>query len=116
MDDDFDEFLQKYNKNRMALIRKTESQNVAEQNLLNFKLTPLLDRKVDLLTFWSENKNTNPQLYKLAMIVLAIPMTQVSVERVFSAAEYVFSDLKGGMSSDLLQDILLIRCNGLHHV
>lgn len=41
-------------------------------------------------------------------------MTQVSVERLFSAMKFIYSDLRGNLSPELVQDILIIRCNDLY--
>ena len=45
------------------------------------------------------------------MIVLATPATQVSVERLFYGMRYIFSTLRGNLKADILNAILLIRCN-----
>lgn len=71
---------------------------------------------------WKARKSTHPELYELAMVVLAAPSTQVPVERAFSALGLVLSDLRAGLSDDVLQDVLLIKLNGdvfdkvLHHL
>lgn len=51
-----------------------------------------------VLTFWEENKFTKPELYKLANIVFAIPPTQSSVERAFSALALILTPLRTQLS------------------
>ena len=43
------------------------------------------NRQLSAIEFWKRNKYNYPELYKLFEIVLAVPATQVSVERLFSA-------------------------------
>lgn len=45
------------------------------------------------MDFWIENKSLHPELYELAMVVLAVPPTQVSVERSFFELKFILSDL-----------------------
>ncbi|XP_033212130.1 zinc finger BED domain-containing protein 4-like [Belonocnema kinseyi] len=65
----------------------------------------------DVLAYWKDKKHTWPELHELAMIVLATPATQVSVERLFSGMRYIFSTLRGNLKGEILDLILLIRCN-----
>ena len=72
---------------------------------------PRLDFKEDILQFWYKNKNKLSELYSLAQITLAVPPTQVSVERLFSSLKYVLSYLRYNLSHDILDDILVVRAN-----
>ena len=47
----------------------------------------------------------------LAWTVLALPTTQVSVERLFSGVKYILSDLRNSLAEDTLQTIMLQRTN-----
>ena len=51
-------------------------------------------------------------LQKVAYIVTALPSTQVSVERLFSALRIIRSNLRTSMKEDLLEAILFLRTNG----
>jgi len=51
-------------------------------------------------------------LQKVTYTVTALPSTQVSVERLFSALRIVRSDLRTSMKEDLLEAILFLRTNG----
>lgn len=83
-----------------------------KQILMEFRATPRLRRQEDLLHYWERRKISDPELYLLAIIVNAVPMTQVSVERLFSAMKFIYSDLRANLDPQLTEDILLIRCNG----
>lgn len=92
-----------------------KNRDEVEQALLNFRNQKMVDQKVDILDFWESRKSTMPELYELAQILHAVPMTQISVERLFSAMKFIYSDLRGNLSPALLQDILIVRCNVFEH-
>ena len=52
------------------------------------------------------------QLQEAAMVLTAIPPTQVSVERLFSALKILVSDLRASLGSDIIEAILFLRTNG----
>jgi hAT family C-terminal dimerisation region len=81
--------------------------------LNSFEKTPRLDKRANILTFWEDNKLIMPELYKLAQTVLAVPATQVSVERLFSGMKFILSHLRASMNSDILEDILIVRSNAI---
>lgn len=70
-----------------------------------------LNRKINILQFWDEKKQSQPELYKLAMIVLAVPATQVSVERLFSGLKFILSPLRTNIGEEILENQLLVRAN-----
>ncbi|CAI6373161.1 unnamed protein product [Macrosiphum euphorbiae] len=79
--------------------------------LCNFKDVNRLHYKTNILTFWETQKHDNFELYKLATIVLAVPATQVSVERSFSGIKFILSDLRTSLSANLLDAIMIVRSN-----
>lgn len=70
-----------------------------------------INRKNNILQFWNEKKDDQPELYKLAMTVLSVPATQVSVERLFSGLKFVLSPLRTNIKENILEDQLLVRSN-----
>jgi hypothetical protein len=52
-----------------------------------------------------------PDFSALSEIALALPVTQVPVERSFSALNIILSRRGANLSSDSLKDILLIKSN-----
>lgn len=48
---------------------------------------------------------------RLAKVAVALPFTQASVERTFSRLRYILSDLKLGVKEDIIDAIMIIRCN-----
>ncbi|KAF0297608.1 hypothetical protein FJT64_004958 [Amphibalanus amphitrite] len=51
------------------------------------------------------------QLQPAAWTLTALPVTQVSVERLFSALKYIVSDARSSMKPDLVEAVLLLRTN-----
>lgn len=72
-----------------------------------------LPKSQDVFKFWETLKSSTQFniLYQLANIVLAVPATQVTVERSFSTLKFVLSTLRSAIEPDLLEDILLINLN-----
>lgn len=68
-----------------------------------------LSQQTDILQFW-QNHNEK-ELKSIAEIILAVPATQVSVERAFSTLKFILSDLRASVDEDLLEDILLLNLN-----
>lgn len=65
----------------------------------------------DLMEYWNEKKYVFPWLRKLACIVHAVPATQVSVERAFSALKLVLGDLRYNLSEEKLAAIMMLKLN-----
>uniref|UniRef100_A0A2S2PB42 HAT C-terminal dimerisation domain-containing protein n=1 Tax=Schizaphis graminum TaxID=13262 RepID=A0A2S2PB42_SCHGA len=80
-------------------------------SLHNFKDVERLHYKTNILAFWESQKHDKSDLYKLANIVLAVPATQVSVERSFSGIKFILSDLRTSLSANLLDAIMIVRSN-----
>ena len=64
-----------------------------------------------ILKFWATKKFDYPDLYSIAVNVLAVPTTQVTVERAFSALKFILSPNRANLSEKMLADILYIRLN-----
>ena len=89
---------------RYSLVRLSEHLNKVKE-------WPRLPRDSNILEFWERKRYLQPELYQLAEVVLAVPMTQVSVESSFSHLKHVVSVLRYSLSASLIEDIILIRCN-----
>ncbi|XP_029348385.1 uncharacterized protein LOC107882680, partial [Acyrthosiphon pisum] len=90
----------------------TNISNDISISLHNFKDVERLHYKTNILTFWESQKHEKSDLYKLANVVLAVPATQVSVERSFSSGiKFILSDLRTSLSANLLDAIMIVRSN-----
>lgn len=72
-----------------------------------------LNHKTNILQFWDSKKAIYPELFELSNIILSVPATQVSVERLFSSLKFVLSPYRSNVSAKNLEDQLLIRSNRL---
>lgn len=70
-----------------------------------------LHHSTSVLQYWEEQKITMPQIYDVAGIFLAIPPTQATVERSFSALAFIFTPRRMKLNSVLLEKILTIKLN-----
>ena len=54
---------------------------------------------------------TDEDLAKIARIALQLPVTQVSVENLFSSLKYVLNDLRMRSGDDVVDATLVLRAN-----
>ena len=47
----------------------------------------------------------------LANVALVLPVTQVSVERTFSGLRYILDELRLFLKDNVIDSIMLLRCN-----
>lgn len=109
-------YINKHDNLISLLCRHDSSDNLVcrlQSSLDQFLNEPLLSSKEHVLIYWQKSKDKYPYLYKLSTIVLASPMTQVSVERLFSSLKFVVSNYRLSLKDDVIEDLLFIRCNNL---
>lgn len=70
-----------------------------------------LPSDASVIAFWQSHKEQNERLFELAMVIFAIPPTEVQIERDFSLLEFIFSQRRQSLSSELLEAILSINLN-----
>lgn len=85
--------------------------NKLENEINEWLIQPRCNSSINVLDFWKAKKYVYPELYKIAVVVLAIPCTQVSVERAFSALVLVLTKSRTRLSPENLTDILMVRLN-----
>lgn len=119
-ENDIDSFLQRFDQRRSSdqgfnnNQSSTTKQVHLASNLASFLDQRRLPANTDVLSFWDERKNIDPQLNLLANVVLATPPTQVSVGRLFSFLKFVVNNLRMSLKDTLIDDILLICHNHLY--
>lgn len=111
----FAEYLKNKNKVRSQVLESTTSDDevilMIDGFIINEALTEESEQSWSIFKFWEDNKKKYPILYDLAMIILSVSPTQVSIERTFSVFGYIFNDFRSRLSQDLLEDILMICQN-----
>lgn len=73
-----------------------------------------IDRKLHttkIFPYWNSIKSVYPDLYEVAKIVLAVPPTEVSVERNFSHLDFILNKRRNNLTDETLETILLLRLN-----
>ena len=108
-----EDFLEKIIAEKYRKATSRTGANISEilKMLNDFEHMPRLSSNSSVLQYWEQQKYSKPKLYKLSQVVLALPVTQVSVERAFSGLHFVLSPTRTSLDSDLLEDILFVRIN-----
>lgn len=68
---------------------------------------------IDVIQYWYNKRFSDPTLSKLALIVHAVPATEVSCERCFSTLKFILNDYRTNIRSDTLADLMLIKLNAI---
>ncbi|XP_065083430.1 uncharacterized protein LOC135705586 [Ochlerotatus camptorhynchus] len=106
---EFDDFLTEMSGGS-APNNDTENRSFIQQ-LKALDSEPRQSHDYNVWQHWLERKNTHPELYGVAMVVLSTHSTQVSVERSFSALALVLSDRRVSLGEGTLDNTLLIKLN-----
>lgn len=77
----------------------------------NDSITGTSDEKPDSLKFWMNSEDQYPILAPTALDIVTAPMTEVSVERLFSHMNFVLNPRRNCLKGDILEDILFLRMN-----
>jgi hypothetical protein len=64
---------------------------------------------LNVLQWWQANKETYPRLAQVAKDILAIPIAEVGVERVFNLARDVIGDRRHRLAAQTIRRIMLIK-------
>jgi len=67
---------------------------------------------IDVWAFWLWKKDDYPNLYKVALSALSVPITSAEVERSFSAYNKIVSDLRTRMGNDTARVQAMLYYNG----
>jgi hypothetical protein len=62
-----------------------------------------------ILPWWKENESTYPRLAQVVKDILAIPIAQVGVERVFNMAKDVIGDRRHRLAAQTIQKIMVLK-------
>lgn len=106
------------------IMRELESSNpnvgVSGPNLMHQSIVQEMDKfsaigrakaTDDIIDRWQSDKFNFPILYELAMTVMAVAPTEVSVERNFSALDFILTKRRNRLTDENLQMILFIKLN-----
>lgn len=94
---------------RFFLIRRNNT--TIKQQLSDLMNRPRSSLSTKFLQFWKDLKVHQPELYSLAVSVLAVPSSQISVERAFSALALILTHLRTNLNKATLANILIEKFN-----
>ncbi|XP_036320396.1 uncharacterized protein LOC118734823 [Rhagoletis pomonella] len=82
-----------------------------KQKLENLAYTQRVPFEADILEYWKARSINDNDIGQLVQVVLAVPSTQVSVERAFSALGTILTKLRTRLSKETLNNLLIVKLN-----
>lgn len=70
-----------------------------------------IPERFDILAYWISRRLSHPEMYRLAMVVLSAPSTQVCVERMFSALKLLLTDQRQKLTDSHIDDLMMLKIN-----
>lgn len=110
-DEELDKFLLGSTQNDSTVQIQAEQEKEDICTLLESFNPPAVTSKIDVVSYWEREKENNEILYALAMIVFAIPPTEVQIERDFSKLGFVFNEYRCSLTEERLEDIMILNLN-----
>lgn len=89
----------------------TSTRELIKIEVKSFFSSPILDRDIDPILWWRNNKNLYPQLTKLAVIYLGAPATSTYSERIFSEAGNIYTQKRSVLRPELAESLLFLHHN-----
>lgn len=115
--DGLEEFLKEKDNIDKCIVSKMSQTSISHTIKAILKLYYIkqdrLNHKINILKFWKSLETVYPEIYILSKIILSVPSTQVSVERLFSGLKFILSPFRSNINSQNLDDQLLVRTNRL---
>ncbi|XP_062549966.1 uncharacterized protein LOC134214657 [Armigeres subalbatus] len=110
-EDDFDSYITEMFGECDAPVTNEASGSRFFQQLKAIEVEPRQNHAYDVWRHWVNRRDTHPELYAVASVVLAVPSNQISVERAFSALPLVMTDRRAAIGEENLRNILLVKLN-----
>lgn len=109
--DEMDQYLTNMYGGTLAPASSSKSLDNIRQQVKMLELEPRQSHSYDVWSHYVSRKTSHSELYTVAMVVLATPSNQASVERAFSGLSLVLTSHRTNMADKLLEDILLLKLN-----
>lgn len=103
------DFIARFDKSILKSTPKVCPEGSLRERIINLQNRPGKQSGFNVLNYWSIEPDAD--LMKLAAVVLAVPVTQVTVERAFSALPLVLTDKRGNINDRNLNELLTIKQN-----
>lgn len=62
-------------------------------------------------SYWQNNVDHRPELYKLAAVLFAVPPTEVGTERIFSMLNFILNKYRNSLSDESVERIMFMKSN-----
>lgn len=92
-------------------VHKTTTYEKDIEEIIDLFQPETMPLSASVLQYWHSVKEDHPELHKLASVIFSVPPTEVQIERDFSSLKFVFSDRRCSISSERLEEIMLIHLN-----
>ncbi|XP_062703027.1 uncharacterized protein LOC115256375 [Aedes albopictus] len=107
----FDDFVTELYGGTLSKTANDATDSSFVQQLKALEAEPRQDHTFDVFKHWVKRRESHPELFEVAMVVVATPSNQISVERSFSALALILTSHRVGLGQDALEDILIIKLN-----
>lgn len=107
----FDDFVTELYGGTLSKTANDATDSSFAQQLKALEAEPRQDHTFDVFNHWVKRRESHPELFEVAMVVVATPSNQISVERSFSALALILTSHRVGLGQDALEDILIIKLN-----
>lgn len=81
------------------------------ERVMNLRLRSVEAGNCNVFKYWHHRQYRDPEMTAVAEIILALPITQVSVERAFSHLPLVITDRRNRIHTQRVNDTLVIKLN-----
>lgn len=86
---------------------------VIEAELEYYERMNIPNQRTNSITWWNAQKDSLPILSCVALDIICVPLSEVSVERLFSHLKFIIGKYSSTMKQNLLEDILFLRLNDI---
>lgn len=108
---DLSDFLKLLESQRKQIDPHIPNQMKCYSEIENYRESRL-EPQTNIMEYWLLRKSEYSHLYNLVKIINAVPASQASVEKTFSALKYILNDNGENSNVDeMLEDVLLVRLN-----
>lgn len=92
-------------------IHTTNKDDYLLRELNRYQSIPRISPNSDINKYWVNAFQEFPCIASVAFEIISVPVTEVSVERVFSHLNYIMNKHRTRLDEGLLEDILFLRLN-----
>lgn len=87
------------------------TENRLELEIKKYEDSAPPSKRINTIAWWLENEEKFPLLCPIALDIISAPITEVSVERLFSHLGIILTKFRSTLKGPLLEDILFLRLN-----